>query len=196
MMSVFGKEFWNFKAGCYDTVRRLPILRRIYQTELDRLRALIPARPFATHLDVGTGTGSSLKIFAPASLRVLSDRSPAMLRHAAHRFRQPGILCDLERNLPFCDSAFELITAIGVMEYIADFEHVLKELHRVAAPNGCLLMTTSPPGLFTTLRALSGNRPHAHRPQAVREMIRQAGWQEVEHHHSSSQDQWLCRKQG
>ena len=189
------KTLWDVKAGVYDRLRRLPFSRTIYEREIRNLASMVPQRQVARHLDIGTGTGSSLFIFPqPEKLLVISDISRGML-HAAQRMRTlPAVQFDAGARLPFADDVFDLISAIGVTEYILDLAYFLRETRRITTPEADLIMTSSPPRFATRLRRLNGARPTARSDAQVKKTLREAGWQIIASDTSFMQTQWLCRK--
>jgi SAM-dependent methyltransferase len=54
-------------------------------------------------------------------------------------------------KLPFPDASFDFVTILEVIEHVADEGQVLRELSRVLAPGGRLLLTTPHRGLLTFL---------------------------------------------
>ncbi|MDQ7052978.1 MAG: class I SAM-dependent methyltransferase [candidate division KSB1 bacterium] len=187
-------NLWDQKAKWYDFARQIPVVRALYQTELRLLQSLIPEQPIDTHLDIGTGTGSTLAIFHRSRMLILSDRSSRMLRIAIQRHPGPAIVLDLEQGLPFQNQSFDFLTAVGVFEYLREPEFVLRELYRVAKVQAFLLFTTTPIGWFSLLRYFTGNRPRMYREQAVQRMLRSAGWSKIDQRKCKTQDQWLCQK--
>lgn len=49
------------------------------------------------------------------------------------------IIGNLENNIPFSDSAFDLIFANQVLEHIQDLTFLLEEIHRILKPGGQLV---------------------------------------------------------
>lgn len=93
-------------------------------------------------LDFGAGVGSGGLLFARAGLEVtLGDISSVMLDFARWRFARrslPVTVVDLKsERLPEC--AYDLITAMDVVEHLIDPVGTIEELHRALAPGGFLL---------------------------------------------------------
>lgn len=57
-------------------------------------------------------------------------------------------------STPIKSSAADVITAIGLTEYLRDHDAFLTETGRILKPGGHLLITTSPPNIFNYLRHL------------------------------------------
>jgi SAM-dependent methyltransferase len=98
--------------------------------------------PGARVLDVGSGTGSNLRMLRDLGFRrvVGLDRSAAALRQcAAKRLGsvQRADVC----ALPFRDASFDLVLATDVLEHVRDEARAVAELHRVLRPGGALVAT-------------------------------------------------------
>lgn len=96
-----------------------------------------------TALDLGTGEGA----FAEALLRrgasfvVCVDKDPSRFKLKSNPFTSL-IVTDLDYGLPFRDSAFDIVTAIEVIEHLFNIGLFVREIHRVLKSNGIFLMTT------------------------------------------------------
>lgn len=186
-------NLWNAKAAIYDGVRRLPGLRAIHHRELRHLqRLLAPGQSVDAHLDLGSGTGAALAVLPDAQRRVLADLAPAMLLRCRQRHAGAVVLLDASRQLPFAAASFDLITAIGLVEYLQQPAVLFAEAARVCRPGGRLLVTTSPPGVFTWLRAVTGTLARGLAPAEVEVSLATSGWDVVARHASLFQQQWLC----
>lgn len=102
--------------------------------------ALVP--PGLRVIDVGTGTGALLPVLARAAERVVAvDQSQALLDRARSRCRDAGCAnvsfqrADV-RALPFPDGAFAAAYASMVLHHVDDPGQALRELARVTAPGG------------------------------------------------------------
>lgn len=91
-------------------------------------------------LDVGCGTGINLGILEKFGKVVGVDPSKKALQFTRQRGFKNLIKASAEK-LPFPDKCFNLVTALDVIEHIADDLKALKELHRVLKSQGLLLVT-------------------------------------------------------
>lgn len=95
-----------------------------------------------TLLEVGVGTGVALPRYAPHLTVTGIDLSPDMLRIARQRVRErkltniAGIYEMDASELRFEDASFDTVVAMYVMTVVPDPVQVLRELERVCAPGG------------------------------------------------------------
>ncbi len=152
-------NLWEFKAGFYDSARRLFPFNRILAKESANLKNLL-SKIDVDHgkiLDVGTGTGTSLAFWGESAQLFALDISFSMINKAKLKGRKNLIVGDA-LALPIKSDYFNLITAIGLLEYQKEKMALLKEFQRVLIPTGCLLLTYSQNGLLNFLRFLGGQR--------------------------------------
>ncbi|TNE35788.1 MAG: methyltransferase domain-containing protein [Alphaproteobacteria bacterium] len=127
---------------------------------------LVGSGPFDGMLDLGTGTGRILELFADRVSRGVGlDQSREMLALARTRLEDKGILDAQVRQgdlyaLPFEASdtgAFDLVTLHQVLHFLDDPALALSEAARVLAPGGKLLIVDFAPHDLEELR-----EKHAH----------------------------------
>lgn len=103
-------------------------------------------RPTDHVLDVGCGHGAhALKAATRARMVVGIDRDLAAIRaaRAAAAPRSRGamfLLADVESPLPLPTGGYEVILCLDVLEHVAHRDALLRELRRVLAPHGRLLV--------------------------------------------------------
>ena len=97
-------------------------------------------------LEVGVGTGLSLPSYSDHLNVTGIDLSPEMLEIAEKRVREKGLnnidalhVMDAT-DLKFEDNSFETIVAMYVMTVVPEPEKVMRELIRVCAPGGQILL--------------------------------------------------------
>jgi ubiquinone/menaquinone biosynthesis C-methylase UbiE/DNA-binding transcriptional ArsR family regulator len=104
------------------------------------LATALGAAPLGDLLDIGTGTGRMVQLFAPRSNHVTAfDKSPEMLRVARARLQGlPGTRLDLVQGdftaLPLASKQFDTILLHQVLHYAQEPAAVLAEAARVARP--------------------------------------------------------------
>jgi SAM-dependent methyltransferase len=96
----------------------------------------------AAVLDVGTGTGTNLRMLRNLGFnRVIGlDQSPDAIQFCAEKGLgdvQLGDLC----HLPFSDNSFDLVLATDIVEHIPNDMSAMREIRRVLKAGGHLLLT-------------------------------------------------------
>jgi len=185
-------NIWNLKAPFYNLFRKPWPLSRILGRETENskeLLRLVPQRE-GTGLDIGCGAGNSLNIPGGKVELIGLDGSFVMAKQAAQNTNCPLVVADA-LSLPFSANCFYLITAIGLLEYLVDIEAFFANCAVVLKPGGHLLVTSSPPGLFTTLRRAGGNKIHPRKTDAVIETAGRFHFSLVQKKSCFSQDVFL-----
>lgn len=130
-------DFFAQHAGQWDAIRSLHLPENEVESAL---AGLIGDRPLGRLLDIGTGTGRMIELFAPsADHSTALDRSPEMLRLARAKLQHlAGGRIDLVQAdfyaLPLADSGFDTILLHQVLHYAQNPQGVIDEAGRVAAP--------------------------------------------------------------
>lgn len=110
--------------------------RRVLQRTITRLGLPAPARI----LDAGCGSGRNMVDLASHGAIhgiELSDASVAVARR-----REIGeVVQGSVLEMPFADDSFDLAVCLDVIEHLDDDRAALRELRRVLAPGGALLVT-------------------------------------------------------
>jgi SAM-dependent methyltransferase len=148
--------------------------RKVIERVIDDLR--LPAR--ARILDAGCGSGRNMVEFARHGAVTgveLSDTSAALARErGAGEVIEGSVL-----EMPFEAGSFELAASLDVIEHLQDDLAALRELRRVVAPGGTLLITVP---AYQWLWSGHDEINHHHRRYTRRTLQRvgeQAGWQQV-----------------
>ncbi len=127
--------------------------RKLFANMIKPLRILRDA----TVLDVGSGTGSNLRLLQGLKFSRVTgvDQSEDAIRYCAEKnlglVRQADV-CDL----PFGDGAFQLILATDIVEHV-DEKKSLAEIYRTLAPGGYALLTVP---AFQTLWGVQDEKCH------------------------------------
>jgi ubiquinone/menaquinone biosynthesis C-methylase UbiE/DNA-binding HxlR family transcriptional regulator len=145
----------------WDSIRAL----HVADDQVEKaMREAVGTRPFDSLLDLGTGTGRILELFAPLYARAVGiDASADMLAVARANLDRTGIakaqvrLGDIQ-NLPFQRDSFDVVTIHQVLHYLDDPERAIAEAARVLRPGGRLLVVDFAPHDLEFLR-----QRHAHR---------------------------------
>ena len=136
----------------YDTLAELyaaDIDENPYNALYERpgIISLLPPVRGLDVLDAGCGSGQLAAWLAGQGARVTGvDAAPGMVRLAAARV--PGgtfAVADLSAPLALGDAAFDLVVSSLVLHYLRDWEGPLRELRRVLAPGGAIVLSTHHP---------------------------------------------------
>ena len=128
----------------YDAMYRLEdsywwyIARRELAMEL--LKEEIRGRESIRILDVGCGTGANIKDFGRLGPAIGIDSSVEALHFCRSRGVGAVAMSRVE-DLPFAQGAFDIVTALDILEHTDDDLHCLREIRRVCARRGLLLIT-------------------------------------------------------
>lgn len=138
------KTFWDRWAWFYDLAERVNLGANAAAAA--RVGALVPSG--ARVLDCAAGTGEfSLAAAARAGSVLCTDLSEAMLRQAEKKARRRGLsnVTFARRDitvLPDPDGSFDAVIAANVLHLLPEPEIALRELWRVTAPGGRLILPT------------------------------------------------------
>jgi SAM-dependent methyltransferase len=146
-------ESWSRAAHAYVTSRRDgPLaLSAIYEPAIDELLGDVSGRRV---LDAGCGDGYDARRLAGRGAIVTAiDGSAEMLALARRHPRQDRIeyrVADLTAVLPLADAAFDAALANMVLMDLPRVDVALRELARVLAANGRLVVALTHPCFFTS----------------------------------------------
>ena len=164
--------------------REWDALRSLYvdesEVEAAMLQALGP-QPIRSLLDLGTGTGRILQLFAPRISRVLGlDVSHDMLNVARAALDSPPFRHIQVRHGDIYDppadpGGYDAIVVHQVLHYLADPARAVREASRTLAPGGRLLIVDFAPHDLEFLRDEHAHRRLGFGSEEVRRWIEAAG---------------------
>lgn len=137
-------SFWDRVAWLYDLVERSN--RAVNAAAAARAAELVPAG--ARVLDCAAGTGEfSLTAAERAGSVLCTDLSLPMLERARKKAQKRGLtnISFAQRDitaLPDRDGSFDAVIAANVLHLLPQPERAVRELWRVAAPRGRLILPT------------------------------------------------------
>jgi ubiquinone/menaquinone biosynthesis C-methylase UbiE len=101
----------------------------------------VSAQRFGRALDVGCGEGRFCRMLQARGIPVVGiDPTEELLAAAKRRDPKGEYQIARAENLPFPDASFDLVVSYLTLIDIADFRMALKEMVRVLAPKGILLV--------------------------------------------------------
>ena len=174
-------SFWDRVAGLYDLVELSN--RKVNAAARKRVGELVPAG--ARVLDCAAGTGEfSLAAAKRAGSVLCTDQSEAMLDRARKKAAKRGLtnITFAQRDITALsdpDGAFDAVIAGNVLHLLDDPEPAVRELWRVTAPVGRLILPTYLQGRVgaaygTMIKIYQGvgfHYEHAFTPETYREFL-------------------------
>jgi SAM-dependent methyltransferase len=127
-------ELWGAKAADWVTVQE-PVWRPVYETVLRHLGV----GSGTTLLDLACGAGGALLVARTMGAEVAGlDAAHTLV--AIARERLPGARIEIGEmeELPFADSAFDIVTGFNAFQFAGDVGHAIAEAKRVLKPGGKL----------------------------------------------------------
>ncbi|MFQ5706668.1 MAG: class I SAM-dependent methyltransferase [bacterium] len=188
-------NLWDWKAEFYDSSRKIFPFNQILFKEVENLKRLlsyITLNGMAV-LDVGTGPGTNLHLLQKSACLYAVDRSFRMICKARKKLPIVSVVADSTR-LPFKPRSFNLITAIGLLEYQERYRDFLREVQRLLTFDGLVLLTFSPKGWLNLLRNFLGHRLYLTSQEDFNIAACHAGFEIVEFRESLLQRQVLLVK--
>lgn len=170
--------YFSEVADTWDTVRGLHLANEDIETHL---RQLAGDGPFRRIVDIGTGTGRMLTLFADRAERLDGiDFSHRMLTVARANLTRDEVGHAHVRygdatNLPFEDASADLVIIHQVLHYIDEADRVIAEAARVLAEAGKLMIVDFAPHDLEFLREQHGHRRLGIRNEALQEWTKNAG---------------------
>ncbi len=167
-----------------DNARDWDELRSLHVAEQSVEAALLAAaggRPVDAMLDLGTGTGRMLELFAPLYQRAVGiDASPDMLAVARANLDRAGLRAAQVRrgdiyHLALPRDSFDLVTLHQVLHYVEDPARAVAEAVRVLRPGGRMLIADFAPHALEFLRDRHAHRRLGFDHATVRRWLEEAG---------------------
>lgn len=93
------------------------------------------------HLDIGAGHGELIEL-----MRSKFEMHSAACDYTDELMKLPDVMVEIadlsNQPLPFTDESFDLVTCTEVIEHLEHYRSTLRDIHRVLAPGGTLIITT------------------------------------------------------
>ncbi|MEM9027150.1 MAG: metalloregulator ArsR/SmtB family transcription factor [Pseudomonadota bacterium] len=142
------QTFFEAHAGAWDELRALHMDGSVVEAAMSEV---LGSGPFGTLLDLGTGTGRILELFAPLFERGIGiDTNQSMLSYARSRIEKVDLRHAQVRhgdiyNLSLPDGTSNVIIMHQVLHFLSEPKRAIAEAARVLAPNGRLLIVDFAP---------------------------------------------------
>ena len=178
------ETYFNEHAGHWEKLRSLHVDDRLVE---DALSELLGEERIGRLLDLGTGTGRMLELFAPQADQAIGiDSSQQMLAYARANLDRLGYdNCQVRHgdifHLPYDDASQDVVIIHQVLHYIDDPAAVIAEAARALRPGGRLVAVDFSPHELEFLRE---EHQHVRLGIAASQMenwLKQAGLDRVEH---------------
>jgi ubiquinone/menaquinone biosynthesis C-methylase UbiE len=172
------QSYFRQYAGEWDRIRALHVAESQVEAAVDE--ALGPG-PFTLLVDLGTGTGRILELFAPRATRALGfDLSRDMLGYARMKLECAGLTHAQARhgdlyNTPVPDGAADAVILHQVLHFLDDPASAIAEAARLLKPGGKLLVVDFAPHELEFLREQSAHRRLGFAPEQVKRWLKDAG---------------------
>jgi SAM-dependent methyltransferase len=127
-------------------------------------------------LDAGCGTGRNLLEFGALGTAQGVDSSPEAIEFCRRRGVEAVLEGQIER-LPFASATFDLILVTDVLEHLPDDRAALRELRRVAAPEGRMLATVPAYRMLWSQHDVAHHHFRRYTLRTLRERLRASGWE-------------------
>ena len=172
------QAYFKDHASEWDVIRSLHVAEdEVEQAMLDA----IGAGSFDYFVDLGTGTGRMLELFASRAKRSVGiDINRDMLAYARAKLEAASLNhCQVRQgdlfSLSFADSEVDVVVLHQVLHFLDDPSSALKEAARILAPGGKLLVVDFAPHELEFLRENHAHRRLGLEPGQVADWIASSG---------------------
>jgi ArsR family transcriptional regulator len=172
------QAYFKAHAAEWDDIRNLHVAETQVEAAMDE--ALGPG-PFDLLVDLGTGTGRILELFAPRARRALGfDLNHDMLAYARSKLDRAGLAHAQARhgdlyNVPLADGAADAVVLHQVLHFLDDPAAAIAEAARLLGTGGRLLVVDFAPHELEFLREQSAHRRLGFAPDQLKRWCAEAG---------------------
>lgn len=172
------RHYFAANAAAWDDLRT----HHIPETEVEgKIATSIGERQIDLLVDLGTGTGRMLEIFAPRCARAIGfDISPEMLTIARSKLDSSALdHCQVRHgdcaNVPLEDGVADIVILHQVLHFLDDPAQAIAEAARILAPGGSVLIADFGPHDMENLREQHAHRRLGFSSEEIQSMLAQSG---------------------
>jgi len=172
------QSYFRRHAAQWDRIRKLHVADTAVE---EAIRSALADKPIRALLDLGTGTGRMLELFAPDIERGLGlDLSLDMLALARARLDRAGLKhCSVRHgdiyDLALPRDSFDAVIIHQVLHFLDDSARAIREAARTLRPGGRLLVVDFAPHDLEFLREEHAHRRLGFAAEAVTQWLEAAG---------------------
>jgi len=189
-------SIWNLKAKLYRCLRSKLPFNLVLKTENKKLELILHSIVIAGKkvIDLGTGTGNVFQFLVSTDIQIGIDSTFSMLKLAKESYPEANFIQADALKLPLKNDSVELVTAVGLSEYLKDVQPLFTEINHILRSNGYLIITFSPFGMWTRLRLLLGHNIYPRTFEQLITIAKNSQFQFVKNSYSFMQGQVLFKK--
>jgi ubiquinone/menaquinone biosynthesis C-methylase UbiE len=178
------QRYFETNAANWDRLRSLHVSEAAVEAAM---LAVADQRIVDTHIDLGTGTGRILELFASLARNAIGiDSSREMLALARVRLDEAGLRHAQVRQsdiyaLPFANASADRVTLHQVLHYLDEPLRALEEIARVLKPGGSAIIVDFAPHDLEQLREQQAHRRLGISVENMAEWAKKSGLKIVRH---------------
>jgi SAM-dependent methyltransferase len=148
------------------------------RTVIDRVLCGVELPPRARILDAGCGSGRNMIELNRHGTVTGVELSPASASLAQERNAGEVLTCSV-LDMPFAEDSFDLAVSLDVIEHLDDDLAALRELRRVVAPGGALLLTVPAYQWLWSGHDEINHHRRRYTRRSLHDVAERAGWRQV-----------------
>ena len=190
------KMLWNLKTKFFKLFRSSFPFGIILNKENRNLVSLLEKVEISgkTALDLGVGTGNVIQFLIEARNVFGIDFTNSMLQETRKNFPSVELILADASIVPMKSESFDLITSVGLIEYLNDAIPFFEESCRLLKDEGYLVLTFSPANIWTKLRSLTGHSVYSRKLKQIVSVANLNNFRIVDYQQSMMQQQILMQK--
>ena len=184
-------RLWDLRALYYGFARTIWPTSAILRKEFENIQSLFKLIDHnkGLILDIGCGVGESIKLLDENVTAIAID---ARLKMAKKINKDTVVVGDALR-LPVKPAKADFVLSVGLSEYLDDLRSFFRQISQTLKSNRCLILTTSPPTIYSFLRFLAGSRIYPRKTADILAMAQKYNFEKIGEKHVFSQDVFLFR---